>query len=73
MRRAEREFEHQGLSIIPAPMGYLATGSHRIDYVPSAAAMAISARALHEKYALIWTSLTHSQDQTHPTTVGEQD
>ena len=65
MRRAEHEFRYQGFDVIPAPMGYLATGEYNINYIPSAAAMAISARALHEKYALLWKSLTHSQDQTH--------
>jgi len=67
MRRAESEFNYQGFKVIPAPMGYLATGAQQLKYVPSAAAMAISARALHEKYALLWTSLTHSQNQTHLT------
>ena len=63
MRRAEAEFWNEGFSVLPAPMGYLATGEHDINYIPSAAAMAISARALHEKYVLIWKSLTHSASQ----------
>ena len=68
MRRAEYEFSYQGFNVIPAPMGFLATSEQHVSYLPSAAAMAISARALHEKYALLWSRLTHSQSQTPPTT-----
>ena len=68
MRRAESEFSSQGFNVLPAPMGYLATGEHNINYLPSAAAMAISARALHEKYATIWTSLVYAERQKPPAT-----
>jgi len=59
MPRAKQEFEFNGVEVIAAPMGYLGMGSHQINYIPSAAAMAISSRALHEHYALIWLSLDH--------------
>ena len=61
MPRAVAEFEVTGLDVVPAPMGYLATALQRVDYIPSAAAMQISARAMHEYYARIWLSITYGK------------
>jgi len=61
MPRAVEEFKVSGLDVVPAPMGFMATGNQRVNYIPSAAAMQISARALHESYASIWLSLTYGK------------
>ena len=61
MPRAVEEFQSSGLAVIPAPMGYMATSTQRVNYIPSAAAMRISARALHEYYARFWLNLTYGK------------
>jgi uncharacterized SAM-binding protein YcdF (DUF218 family) len=71
MIRAMSEFRAQGISAIPAPMGFMATAEHQVDYIPSAAAMLISSRALHEHYALTWLNLHHQHDQTLPAKAAE--
>ena len=65
MPRAVEEFEASGIEVIPAPMGFMATSTQRVNYIPSAAAMRISARALHEYYARFWLNLTYGK--SHPT------
>ncbi len=65
MPRAVEEFVATGLDVIPAPMGFLATSTQRVNYLPSAAAMRISARAMHEYYARFWLNLTYGKP--HPT------
>lgn len=64
MRRAMAEFRSVGLSVVAAPMGYMATAYPNQDMIPSAAAMSITARALHEIYAMIWHQLNHPASQT---------
>ena len=66
MPRAVDEFKASGLEVIPAPMGFMATANQRVNYIPSAAAMQISARALHESYARIWLSLTYGKPDPKP-------
>lgn len=73
MNRALSEFKAEGLETVPAPMGFMATATHTIDYLPSAAAMNISARALHEHYAQIWLSLRYSSPQKPSTKLTEPD
>lgn len=56
MRRALREFEAQGLQVIPAPLGFfsdVATGERFLDYLPGATAARASWYALHEWLGLL--------------------
>lgn len=58
MRRALRDFEQQGLKVIPAPTDFirLAPADYRLrGYLPSAHALEISSTALHE-YIGYWRS-----------------
>lgn len=71
MRRAMAEFRAVGLSPVAAPMGYMATAYPNQDMIPSAAAMRISARALHEFYAMTWHQLNHPSRQTAVATQSE--
>ena len=66
MPRAVEEFKVSGLNVVPAPMGFMATANQRVNYIPSAAAMQISARALHESYARIWLNLTYGKPAAKP-------
>jgi len=54
MKRAVKEFTLQGFSVIPLPMGFAATSESENVYLPSAAALASTSRALHEYYALLY-------------------
>jgi uncharacterized SAM-binding protein YcdF (DUF218 family) len=53
--RAIREFEREGLTVVPAGTGYQPTGASRLfDFFPSARALATSYYAFHEWIGLIW-------------------
>jgi len=58
MKRAVAEFSHQGFKVIPAPMGFAATAKAENAFLPSAAALASSSRALHEYYAHLYLNIT---------------
>ena len=56
MERSERMFKKRGLSVIPAPAGYLSqarTGSY-FDYLPRASTLEMSSTALAEYISLTW-------------------
>ena len=57
MKRAVAEFSLQGFDVIPAPMGFAATSIPENRYLPSAAALASSSKALHERYALLYLKI----------------
>lgn len=58
MPRSVAAFETAGLSVLPAPTGYMSAGpSSAFDFVPRAGAMQGSARALHEYIGLAWYAL----------------
>jgi uncharacterized SAM-binding protein YcdF (DUF218 family) len=54
MKRAVKEFNLQGFSVIPLPMGFAATAESENSFFPSAAALASTSRAMHEYYALLY-------------------
>jgi uncharacterized SAM-binding protein YcdF (DUF218 family) len=54
MKRAVKEFSLQGFSVIPLPMGFAATAESQNGYLPTAAALASTSRALHEYYASLY-------------------
>ena len=58
MQRAVKEFELQGFTVMPAPMGFAATANPDKEYLPSASALASTARAMHEYYAMFYLNLT---------------
>ena len=58
MKRAVVEFSHQGFNVIPAPMGFAATSKAEFEFLPSAAALSSTSRALHEYYVLFYLNLT---------------
>lgn len=58
MPRAVAAFEAAGLSVLPAPTGYLSVGPiTALDFVPRAGALHGSARALHEWIGQAWYAL----------------
>ncbi len=57
MKRAVSEFESQQFEVIPAPMGFAATSKQSYQFMPSAAALASSSRAMHEHYGLLYQQL----------------
>lgn len=58
MPRAVAAFEATGLSVLPAPTGYMSVGPlSPLDFVPSAGALHGSARALHEWIGQLWYRL----------------
>lgn len=58
MKRAVTEFSHQGFKVTPAPMGFSATSKAQFEFLPSAAALASTSKALHEYYVLFYLNLT---------------
>lgn len=58
MPRAVAAFENAGLVVLPAPTGYQSVAPlSMLDFVPRAAAMQASARALHEWIGQAWYAL----------------
>jgi hypothetical protein len=58
MPRAVAAFEAAGMSVLPAPMGYLSVGPLMpLDFVPRAGSLHASARALHEWIGQLWYRL----------------
>lgn len=58
MPRAVAVFEAAGLKVLPAPTGYMSVGHlTALDFVPRAAALHGSARALHEWIGQAWYAL----------------
>lgn len=58
MPRAVAAFEAAGMSVLPAPMGYLSVGPLTpMDFVPRAGSLHASARALHEWIGQLWYRL----------------
>jgi len=57
MKRAVVEFKKQQFDVIPAPMGFAATARGEPQFMPSAAALSSSSRALHEHYGLFYFKL----------------
>jgi len=57
MKRAVAEFKKQGFDVIPAPMGFAATAKRELQFMPSAAALSSSSRALHELYGMYYFKL----------------
>lgn len=60
--RAVPQFERQGLTVTPAPTGFLparAASPSPFDFLPQAGALAMSARALHEYVGKLWYSLRY--------------
>lgn len=48
MARAQRDFERQGLKVIPAPIGFSSGPGGLLNWLPSTLGLAQSQRALHE-------------------------
>jgi len=55
MRRARAAFEHAGLEVVPAPLGYSAPGGNLLaQLVPNADALRLTHRAWREALGLAW-------------------
>jgi uncharacterized SAM-binding protein YcdF (DUF218 family) len=56
MRRARLAFEHAGLQVVPAPMGFTTRTEDNLltSVVPNARAMLTTRTALHEMIGLLW-------------------
>jgi uncharacterized SAM-binding protein YcdF (DUF218 family) len=56
MRRARLAFEHAGLQVVPAPMGFTTRTEHSVltSVVPNARGMLTMRTALHELIGLLW-------------------
>jgi uncharacterized SAM-binding protein YcdF (DUF218 family) len=54
--RAVANFETFELTVIPAPMGFSITAANLAAFIPSANALSVSSRALHE-----WLGITASR------------
>jgi uncharacterized SAM-binding protein YcdF (DUF218 family) len=55
LRRARAAFEHAGLEVVPAPVGFAAGSLDPIrQLLPDAQAMVLTHRAWHEALGLIW-------------------
>jgi uncharacterized SAM-binding protein YcdF (DUF218 family) len=55
MRRARSAFEHAGLEVVPAPIGFVAPGRNLImQMVPNAEALRLTHRAWREAFGLAW-------------------
>jgi uncharacterized SAM-binding protein YcdF (DUF218 family) len=48
LRRAVANFEALGMEVVPAPMGFSRLTVDAFAFLPSASALAVSNRALHE-------------------------
>lgn len=61
MRRAKRAFERDGLSVLPAPTGFIDTGDAPglEDFLPNAPALAATTYALHEIVGYLWYELRY--------------
>ena len=60
MARAVRAFEGQGLEVVPAPTVIASEGpAGAASWLPTASALARSARALHEHIGLLWYRLRY--------------
>ncbi|NBO16062.1 MAG: YdcF family protein, partial [Betaproteobacteria bacterium] len=46
--RATANFKAAGLAVVPAPMGFSISTNDFIAFLPSASALSVSSRALHE-------------------------
>ena len=55
MRRARAAFEHAGLEVVAAPVGFIASPADPIkQWLPDAHALTLSQRAWHEALHLLW-------------------
>jgi len=55
MRRARAAFEHAGLEVVVAPVGFITAGADPIrQLVPDAQALVLTHRAWHEALSLLW-------------------
>lgn len=62
MPRARRAFEDAGMTVIPAPMGYVANASGRIvlhDLLPTTKGFVYSQYAIYERFGALWYALTY--------------
>lgn len=61
MSRAVEQFQAAGLQVIPAPTGFTAAGAGAplLQWLPSAGAMALTDRALHEWLGRLWYALRY--------------
>jgi uncharacterized SAM-binding protein YcdF (DUF218 family) len=61
MSRAVEQFEAAGLRVIPAPTGFTSghPGPALLDWLPSAGAMALTTRALHEWVGRFWYAVRY--------------
>lgn len=54
MRRARGAFEHAGLEVVPAPVGFAAAPDPIRQLLPDAQALVLTHRAWHEALGLLW-------------------
>lgn len=69
MPRAVWSFENQGLSVIPAPMGFNTLNKEdreTLGYFPSANGLRLSSNALRERMGLFWYQRQHGTAQPAP-------
>lgn len=61
MRRAKRAFEREGLTVLPAPTGFIDTSETPglEDFLPSAPALSATTYALHEIIGYLWYELRY--------------
>jgi uncharacterized SAM-binding protein YcdF (DUF218 family) len=61
LRRAKRAFEREGLTVLPAPTGFIDTSETPglEDFLPSAPALAATTYALHEILGYLWYELRY--------------
>jgi uncharacterized SAM-binding protein YcdF (DUF218 family) len=67
MPRAEWAFTGAGLEVIPAPTGFTVSrplATTPLDFLPSAYALLLSSRGLHERLGYFWYRLVHGAPQT---------
>ena len=55
--RAVANFEAVGLEVVPAPMGFSRSSADAFAFLPSASALAVSSRALHEWLGILASHL----------------
>jgi uncharacterized SAM-binding protein YcdF (DUF218 family) len=61
MRRAKRAFDREGLTVLPAPTGFIDTSEAPglEDFLPSAPALSATSYALHEIVGYLWYELRY--------------
>ncbi|MCR4301646.1 MAG: YdcF family protein [Sulfuricaulis sp.] len=71
MPRALWSFESEGMSTIPAPMGFTTLNKEdreTLGYFPSASGMHLSSVALREQLGIVWYKLKHDSAKPPPAT-----